>query len=149
MARPLAESSWGAEKDLRTWDSPRVAEFAWAARQAELDLVAAVGSAERPLAGDLAAAARRAARELLALQSSDWSFMVTRGLAGDYPATRVRNHAACFREALSALRGGMADFRAMREAIDERAARDWRPASTSRRCSSPSSGLGPRRWRLR
>jgi 1,4-alpha-glucan branching enzyme len=118
-ARPLAESSWGAEKDLRTWDSPRVAEITWGARQAELDLVAALGSADRPLTGDSAAAARRAARELLALQASDWSFMVTRGLAGDYPATRVRNHAACFGEALSALRGGMADFRAMRS-FDER-----------------------------
>ena len=46
---PLAESSWGTEKDLRTWDSPRVADLVWAARQAELDLVAALGSAEGAL----------------------------------------------------------------------------------------------------
>ena len=36
------------------------------------------GAARLPVGG------RRAA-ELLALQSSDWAFMVTRGLAGDYP----------------------------------------------------------------
>ncbi len=36
----------------------------------------------------------RAARELLALQSSDWAFQVTRDLAADYPLERVRGHAA-------------------------------------------------------
>ena len=119
VARPLVESSWGTGKDLRTWDSPRVAELVWTVRQAELDLVASLACTGKPIAGGRAAAARRAARELLALQASDWSFMVTRELAGDYPATRVRNHAARFGEAISALREGMADFRAMRS-VDER-----------------------------
>ena len=113
VERPLAESSWGTEKDLRTWDSPRVADLVWAARQAELDLVAALGSAESTTLEDRAAWARRAARELLALQASDWSFMTTRGLAGEYPGLRVRNHAARFGEAITALRHGMAHFRAM------------------------------------
>ena len=113
VARDLVESSWGREKDLRTWDSPRVAEFAWVARQAELDLVAALDSVERSTLADRAAPARRAARELLALQASDWSFMTTRGLAGEYPAVRVRNHAARFGEAITALLQGMAHFRAM------------------------------------
>jgi 1,4-alpha-glucan branching enzyme len=42
----------------------------------------------------------RALRELLALQSSDWAFMVTRGLAGDYPRDRARAHADALDAAL-------------------------------------------------
>ena len=38
-------------------------------------------------------AALRAARELLALQSSDWAFMDHRGQAGDYPYARATAHA--------------------------------------------------------
>ncbi|MDQ6915436.1 MAG: DUF1957 domain-containing protein, partial [Actinomycetota bacterium] len=45
-------------------------------------------------------AAPRALRELLALQASDWAFMVTRGLAGDYPRERARAHADALDEAL-------------------------------------------------
>ena len=29
VARPLAASTWGEAKDLRTWDSPAVADIAW------------------------------------------------------------------------------------------------------------------------
>jgi 1,4-alpha-glucan branching enzyme len=114
VARPLAESSWGREKDLRTWDSPEVADLVWAARQAELALVAALARTRPDALADRSQAARRAARELLALQSSDWSFMTTRDLAGDYPATRVRDHASRFGDAISAVTHGMADFRVMR-----------------------------------
>lgn len=106
----LSESTWGTDKDLHTWDSPAVADLVWAARDSELQLVAALSSG--PPDGR-AAAARRAARELLALQSSDWAFMRSRGLAGDYPGERVRNHAAAFGEALSAMRRSMTDSRAM------------------------------------
>jgi 1,4-alpha-glucan branching enzyme len=89
VERPLAPSTWGSGKDLSTWDSPAVAEIAFAARTAELRTVAA--AALHPERRDSLA---RAARELLALQSSDWAFMVTRELAADYPLARVREHAA-------------------------------------------------------
>ena len=114
VKRSLSESSWAIEKNLRTWDSPRVAAHVWTAREAELALVAelALPLPERVAGRD--AAARRAARELLALQSSDWSFMKARGLAGTYPDERVRGHATGFREAIAAMTHGMADFRAMR-----------------------------------
>ena len=114
VQRSLSESSWAIEKDLRTWDSPRVARHLWAAREAELALVAQLAQPppERVAARD--AAARWAARELLALQSSDWSFMTSRRLAGEYPDERVRRHATGFREAIAEMRQGMADFRAMR-----------------------------------
>ncbi len=109
VERPLVESSWGHGKDLRTWDSPAVAEIVWPARQAELRLVGSLAGG----ANGAPEAAVRAARELLALQSSDWAFMATRALAADYPAVRVRNHAAAFDDAMAVLGGAMKDFREM------------------------------------
>jgi 1,4-alpha-glucan branching enzyme len=85
----LGVSSWGEGDDLRTWSGPAVADLAWQARTAELALLAAhQRTGERSL------------RELLALQSSDWAFMVSRGLAGDYPRERAGGHAAALEQAL-------------------------------------------------
>jgi 1,4-alpha-glucan branching enzyme len=67
-----------------------VADLAWLARRAELDVVAA-GPAASP----------RALRELLALQSSDWAFMHTRDLSGPYARERADGHAAALAEALA------------------------------------------------
>ena len=107
--RGLAPSSWGVPKDLSTWDSPRVAELVVAARRGELELVAAASRARAGAAGGgdaPAPALERAARELLALQSSDWAFLETRALAADYPLTRARAHA---RELVAALAAAVAD----------------------------------------
>jgi 1,4-alpha-glucan branching enzyme len=91
----LAKSSWGEGKDLSTWDSSGVAELLWQARKLELALVArAVGRLET-------ASLARAARELLALQSSDWAFMETKQLAADYPRQRVSGHRAEMERALA------------------------------------------------
>jgi 1,4-alpha-glucan branching enzyme len=98
VARELVASTWGHGKDFTTWDAPPVAELAFAARSAELRTVAAVAWHGAPHA-----ALERAARELLAMQASDWSFMVTRDLAGDYPAERMRLHGAALDAALAAL----------------------------------------------
>jgi len=92
VRRDLHPSSWGTAKDLSTWDSPLVAEIAFSARRAELRTVAAAARQGGGL--------ERAARELLALQSSDWAFQVTRDLAAEYPLKRVRAHAAAHAEAL-------------------------------------------------
>jgi 1,4-alpha-glucan branching enzyme len=43
----------------------------------------------------------RAVRELLALQSSDWAFLVTCGTAGDYPLQRARGHLEAFERAIA------------------------------------------------
>jgi 1,4-alpha-glucan branching enzyme len=92
--RPLAASTWGEGKDLRTWDSPEVADLAWAARRLELRLL-------RALSGGLGGeAARRAARELLAVQASDWAFLDRRGQAGDYAFQRATGHAEALLEAI-------------------------------------------------
>ncbi len=94
VERELRTSSWGRGKDLSTWDSPAVAELAFSARRAELSTVAAASS------GVERESLQRAARELLALQSSDWAFLVARDLAADYPLRRARGHEAGVREAL-------------------------------------------------
>src|SRR5262245_7878649 len=94
-ARPAHEASWGEGKSLETWDSPSVADLVWATRRSELRLLRALGDdhLDRP-------AAERAARELLALQSSDWAFMDHRAQAGDYPYTRATAHAMALLEAI-------------------------------------------------
>lgn len=98
VIRELAASTWGTGKDMTTWDSPRVAEYAFAARGVELRTVAAATSeiASGP-------ALERAARELLAIQASDWAFLAKRELAADYPAERVRGHRVALDTALRAL----------------------------------------------
>jgi 1,4-alpha-glucan branching enzyme len=94
---PLADgedcevSSWGKDGDLSTWSAPAVGEMAFAARAAELELLAA---------GERAGAA--AVRELLALQASDWAFMVSRRLAPSYGRDRFEGHRQAFRRALAA-----------------------------------------------
>jgi 1,4-alpha-glucan branching enzyme len=95
--RSLGASTWGIPKDLSTWDTPHVAEIAFAARGAELRTVAAAAD------GGRSRALERAARELLALQASDWAFMVTRDLAADYPQERMRQHREALDAALAAL----------------------------------------------
>lgn len=94
VERELRTSSWGEAKDLSTWDSPPVADLAWAARRLELRLLRALS------AGLHGPAAQRAARELLAVQSSDWAFLDKRGQAGDYPFQRATRHAEAALEAI-------------------------------------------------
>jgi 1,4-alpha-glucan branching enzyme len=86
----LGVSTWGDGGDLRTWSGPTVADLAWQARTAELRLLA---TGRRP--ND------RALRELLALQASDWAFLITRELAGEYPRERARGHAEALEAALT------------------------------------------------
>jgi len=94
----LIGSSWGTAKDFSTWDSPEVAKVAFAARTAELRTVAAAARA-----GAEPAALARAARELLAIQSSDWAFQVKGALSADYPLVRLAGHHAGLDAALGAL----------------------------------------------
>jgi 1,4-alpha-glucan branching enzyme len=105
VERELTASTWGRPKDMSTWDSPLVADFAWTARTAELRTLrefAAAGGVNGGLNGH-GPALERAARELLALQASDWAFQVTHDIAGDYPSRRVAAHAEALDAALAAL----------------------------------------------
>jgi 1,4-alpha-glucan branching enzyme len=87
---PDDATTWGTPRDLATWSAPPAAELAWAARTAELRV-----SSAGPAAPD------RALRELLALQSSDWAFLRSRALAGDYPRQRAAAHLAALDAALA------------------------------------------------
>jgi len=113
-ARPLRRSSWGEGKNLRTWDSPQVADLAWAARRLELRLLRALGEGLR------GAPAERAARELLAVQSSDWAFLDRRAQAGDYAYERASRHGQALLEAIDS--GGRPDPRLRNLAPDLRLA---------------------------
>jgi 1,4-alpha-glucan branching enzyme len=94
VERPLRASTWGEGKDLRTWDSPPVADLATAARRLELRLLRAVSAGLR---GD---PLRRATRELLAAQASDWAFLDQRKQAGDYAYRRATDHSQAMLEAI-------------------------------------------------
>jgi 1,4-alpha-glucan branching enzyme len=86
----LPVTTWGAGRDLSTWDAPSVAGLVDATRRAELDVVAA--GRDVPL---------RAVRELLAAQSSDWAFQVTQDYAPPYGRERSRTHLAAVAAALA------------------------------------------------
>ncbi|HTR73626.1 MAG TPA: 1,4-alpha-glucan branching protein domain-containing protein, partial [Solirubrobacterales bacterium] len=90
-----AASSWGEGGDLSTWSGPQVAELAFAARAGELDVLRA-----GPHTG------RDAVRAMLALQASDWPFMVTRGTAVPYALERHRGHVEGLARVLAGGEGG-------------------------------------------
>ncbi|HEX2266505.1 MAG TPA: 1,4-alpha-glucan branching protein domain-containing protein, partial [Solirubrobacterales bacterium] len=94
VERPLRASTWGEGKDLRTWDSPAVADLATGARRLELRLLRAVAGGLR------GAPLERAARELLAAQASDWAFLDQRKQAGDYAYQRATDHSRAMLEAI-------------------------------------------------
>ncbi|UJA19572.1 DUF1957 domain-containing protein [Thermoleophilia bacterium SCSIO 60948] len=94
--RPIAASTWGEGKDLRTWDSRAVADLATALRRLELRAVAEL----RGEAGREPDRALRVVRELFAAQASDWAFLDERRQAGDYPYGRAVTHAERMHEAI-------------------------------------------------
>jgi 1,4-alpha-glucan branching enzyme len=111
--RPLRRASWGEDKDFSTWDSPPVADMAWAARRLELRAVRAIrglgagagGAREHGRGGGSGGSAgqnraERAARELLAAQASDWAFLDRRAQAGDYAWQRASDHSQALYEAI-------------------------------------------------
>ncbi len=84
-------SSWGADGDLSTWSAPAVADMAFATRAGELQTLAAATEGH---------AGPAAVRELLALQASDWPFMISRGLAVPYARKRFDGHRTALAAAL-------------------------------------------------
>jgi 1,4-alpha-glucan branching enzyme len=83
-------STWGTNCDLSTWSGPAVSEMAFATRAAELEVLAA---------GDVS---ETTVRQLLALQASDWPFMVSRGLTVPYALERFEGHRQALAAALAA-----------------------------------------------
>jgi 1,4-alpha-glucan branching enzyme len=87
-------TSWGARGDLSTWSGPAVADVAFLLRRSELQVVASGTLGDRAVV-----------RELLALQSSDWAFMLARGIAAPYARERLDGHREALQRAL-AMPGG-------------------------------------------
>ncbi len=102
-----APTSWGKANSLRTWSSPKVAAITDRARDAELRALAAGPSL-----------APRAARELLALQASDWAFLETDDLAGPYPLERFSEHLDNFNAELASVPLGEAALRNLAPALN-------------------------------
>jgi 1,4-alpha-glucan branching enzyme len=100
-ARQWQACTWGTGGDLSTWSAPAVAEMTFAARAAELGVLAASEQA-----GTVAI------RELLALQASDWPFMVSRDIAAPYARERFELHRAALAKALE--EGQQADVGTLR-----------------------------------
>jgi 1,4-alpha-glucan branching enzyme len=107
VERPLRASTWGEGKDLRTWDSPAVADLAWGNRRMELRLLRAVAGGLR---GE---SLERAARELLATQASDWAFLDQRKQAGDYAYGRATDHSQAMLEAIDSARAAEPRLRSL------------------------------------
>jgi 1,4-alpha-glucan branching enzyme len=94
-------STWGKDGDLSTWSGPAASEMAFAMRAAELEVLAAGGGA-----------GEAAVRELLALQASDWPFMVSRDIAAPYARERFDAHRRALGRALAD--GEQADVQGLR-----------------------------------
>ena len=126
-ARTLPGRSSATSRPTGRWWSPAGARARTCARGTRPASPRSPGRHGRPSCGSCralgagapasgaAGRAERAARELLALQSSDWAFMATRALAGDYPrAARARPRRGAFEQrAARALARAVKDFRAM------------------------------------
>jgi 1,4-alpha-glucan branching enzyme len=91
-------STWGKHGDLSTWSGPAVADMAFATRAGELQTLAVA-----PDAGTAAL------RELLALQASDWTFMVSGELAVPYARERFTGHREALQRALTEGQDACAD----------------------------------------
>lgn len=83
-------TTWGRDGDLSTWSGPQVADMAFEQRAGELRVL---GARDRM--------SRTALRELLALQASDWPFMISRGLAVPYARERFEGHRQALQSALA------------------------------------------------
>jgi 1,4-alpha-glucan branching enzyme len=91
----LGEGSWGEGGDHRMWWNEGTRE-AWRAIHATAQRFEALadrarGVAEEPLLDRLLV---QSAREVLLLEASDWTFLITSGTARDYAERRILEHAA-------------------------------------------------------
>ncbi|MDY6795316.1 MAG: 1,4-alpha-glucan branching protein domain-containing protein [Actinomycetota bacterium] len=102
-------TSWCLKGDFSTWINPRTSET-WtrvhAAEERFLDLV----NSNAPATAERKRALAQAARELLLAESSDWTFMITRGKAGNYARERLGNHLNRFHQLERMLEGNHIDM---------------------------------------
>jgi 1,4-alpha-glucan branching enzyme len=93
----LPEGSWGEGGDHRVWLNPET-EWTWdRVYSAESEWVEHLAPLKESTDPDLMRVLAQATRELLILQSSDWQFLITTGVARDYAERRVAEHYAEFK----------------------------------------------------
>lgn len=113
-----AESSWGDGGYLGVWLHPSNADLQPRLRSAGARMARMArrveGSEGRGVGAESAGAARsrledrvrKAGRELLLAQASDWPFLIRMGTAGDYARRRVEAHLAAFDDLEKAILDG-------------------------------------------
>jgi len=101
----LPEGSWGERGDHRVWVNDQTRWMWDILYRNEQRLIEQVSRAPWRKRDDVACALRRAARELLLLQASDWPFVIRSGGAVDYGIQRFALHATRFDRAMSILAG--------------------------------------------
>jgi 1,4-alpha-glucan branching enzyme len=108
----LPESSWGLGGGHFTWQNADT-DWVWPiVHEAELrmeKLVARYPKADRAMKDIL----NQAARELMLLQSSDWSFLITTGQASVYAENRFLDHVNRFQQLADIADSGKADKAAL------------------------------------
>lgn len=110
----LPESSWGAGGTHFTWDNGEN-HWMWSPiHEAEVRMQTLANQFDKPNK-DEAFALAQAARELLLLQSSDWSFLVTTGQAREYAIQRFTQHVERFNKLAENLENGQIDRRYVEE----------------------------------
>ncbi len=100
----LPESSWGTGGLHFTWQNEQT-QWVWETiHQAEQRLLTVIQNCPAPNA-DQTLVLNQALRELLLLQSSDWSFLITTGQAEAYATKRIQQHRDRFYRLLDSLEG--------------------------------------------
>ncbi len=103
-----AESSWGAGGHLGVWLHPDNADLQPRLRSAGAAMMAMTRLAldpGRPGAARLLGRVRKAGRELLLAQASDWPFLIRMGTASQYARARVEGHLEAFERTARAMLG--------------------------------------------
>lgn len=101
----LSEGSWGVGGTHFTWDNNETHWMWQPIHEAEGRMESLATGMTQPTA-DEAAILKQAARELLLLQSSDWSFLITSGQAREYAIQRFNQHLERFEKLADSLEQG-------------------------------------------
>ncbi|MEN9733173.1 MAG: hypothetical protein RLZ45_1168, partial [Verrucomicrobiota bacterium] len=103
-----AESSWGAGGHLRVWLHPDNADLQPRLRSAGARMVAMTRrllDSDHSVRPHLQETLRKAGRELLLAQASDWPFLIRMGTAAQYARARAEGHLEAFDRATEAVLG--------------------------------------------
>lgn len=105
-------TAWNVDGTFSTWENELTADMWQEARRCEKDFLCLL---EREADAHHSRTLTQAARELLLLEASDWTFMVTRDTAAAYARERFRSHGDRFRALLYPTHGEGEDARLLEE----------------------------------